>query len=191
MRVGDFGCKHAVVLLALGTVGFGAAGCGTASDITDKDAGWFSKPMHLFETPSFMGPATAGKTEARRAVTPEDLVDASGYCAGLASASVAPGPGGAVAPDAPAGPSVAGGIALGMTECEVVQRAGRAEKVDIGAEGGARSVVLTYSQGERAGIYRFAGGRLQIMDRVAEAAKPAKSAKPVKKKPAKKPVNPA
>jgi hypothetical protein len=86
---------------------------------------------------------------------------------------------------------VAGGIALGMTECEVVQRAGRAEKVDIGAEGGARSVVLTYSQGERAGIYRFAGGRLQIMDRVAEAAKPAKSAKPVKKKPAKKPVNPA
>jgi hypothetical protein len=79
---------------------------------------------------------------------------------------------------------VVGGIALGMTECEVVQRAGRPEKVDVGADGGNRTAVLTYPQGERAGIYRFSGGRLQIMDRVAEAAKPAKPVKPAKKKPA-------
>ena len=182
MRFGDFGYRHAVVLLALG-----AAGCTGGGDILNKDSGWFSKPMHLFETPSFMAPTTAGKTEAKRAVTPEDLVDASGYCAGAASASaaVAPGTDAPAAPDA--GPAVAGGIALGMTECEVVQRAGRAESVDIGAEGGKRSVVLTYLQGERAGIYRFAGGRLQIMDRAPEPAKPAKPVKPAK--PAKKPAN--
>jgi hypothetical protein len=183
MRVGDFGYKHAVVLLALGTVGFGSAGCSSISDATDKDAGWFSKPMHLFETPSFMATSTAPKTETRRAVTPEDLVDASGSCAGAASAS-------AVSPDGTAapGPTAPGGIALGMTECEVVQRAGRPERVDVGADGSARSVVLTYPQGERAGIYRFSGGRLQIMDRVAEAPKPAKPAKPVKKKPANRPA---
>lgn len=177
MRVGDFGFKRAAVWLALGTVGLGAAGC--SSDVMSKDAGWFSKPMHLFETPSFM--TTAAKTDTKRAVTPEDLVDASGYCAGAASASAA-------SPDAAAeaapGPSVVGGIALGMTECEVVQRAGRPERVDVGADGGNRTAVLTYPQGERAGIYRFSGGRLQIMDRVAEPAKPAKPARPAKKKPA-------
>jgi hypothetical protein len=182
MRVGDCGYKYAVALLAVG-LSFGAAGCSNVSEIANKD-NWFSKPAHLFETPSFMAPTTAAKTDTRRAVTPEDLVDASGYCAGAASASVSPSPDAPAGADTAAGPTLAGGIALGMTECEVVQRAGRPERVEVGAEAGNRTTVLTYPQGDRAGIYRFAGGRLQIMDRVAEAARPAKPVKPAKKKPA-------
>jgi len=182
MRIGDFGFKRAAVWLALGTVGLSTAGC--SSDVTNKES-WFAKPMHLFETPSFMAPTTAAKSDTKRAVTPEDLVDASGNCAGAASASAASPD--AATGDAP-GPSVVGGIALGMTECEVVQRAGRPERVDVGADGGNRTAVLTYPQGERAGIYRFSGGRLQIMDRVADTARPAKPAKPVKKKPANRPA---
>lgn len=181
MRVGNLGYRHTVLLLALG-----AAGCAGASDAMNKE-NWFSKPAHLFETPSFMAPSRTS-VQATRAITPDDLVDGSGGCAAAASASVAPGPDGAI-PEASSGPTVVGGVALGMTECEVVQRAGRPERVEIGGDAGARTAVLTYPVGERAGIYRFAGGRLQSMDRVAEAARPVKPAKPpAKKKPANRPA---
>ena len=65
------------------------------------------------------------------------------------------------------GPS---GIALQMTECQVVAVAGYTERVEIGADHGQRSVTLTYLSGERPGIYRFVNGRLASMERVAEPA---------------------
>ncbi len=76
------------------------------------------------------------------------------------------------------GPS---GVGLGMTECEVVRIAGTTDRVEIGAnERGQRSVVLTYPGGERPGIYRFVGGRLSAMERVAEPPAPKKPARPAK-----------
>lgn len=84
-----------------------------------------------------------------------------------------------------AGPVVAGGIALGMTECQAVQRAGSPHNVAIGAgEKGERKVVLTYLSGPWPGIYTFNDGRLKIIDRAPEQPKPAKMA------PKKKPVKP-
>ena len=54
-------------------------------------------------------------------------------------------------------PVVAGGIALGMTECQTVQRAGTPSNVAISAgEKGERKVVLTYLSGPWPGIYTFA-----------------------------------
>lgn len=95
---------------------------------------------------------------------------------GTASASPA------LPPQVRSGPS---GIALQMTECEVVRVAGYTDRLEIGAnERGQRSVTLTYMSGDRPGIYRFIGGRLASMERVAEpvqAKKPQKPAKTAKK----------
>lgn len=88
-----------------------------------------------------------------------------------------------MAPGAQPGPTVSGGIALAMTECDVAQRAGFPGNVEIGSEaGGERSVVLTYRQGPWPGIYRFRGGRLVSIERVevVEAPKPKKPAKPAR-----------
>ena len=79
---------------------------------------------------------------------------------------------------------VAGGIALGMTECQAVQRAGSPEQVAISAgEQGDRKVVLTYLSGPWPGIYTFNDGRLKVIERAPEQPKPAKAAP--KKKPTK------
>jgi hypothetical protein len=65
------------------------------------------------------------------------------------------------------------GIGLGMTECDLVRLAGPAERVEIGAnERGQRTAVITYPQGERAGIYRFLSGVLVSVERAPEPAKP-------------------
>ena len=76
-------------------------------------------------------------------------------------------------------------IVLQMTECDVVRRAGLAEKVDLGAgERGERAVVLTFTRGPWPGIYRFAGGRLVSIERLpgpAPAARQKPSAKSAKK----------
>jgi hypothetical protein len=94
----------------------------------------------------------------------------------------------AMPPEVRTGPS---GIALGMTECEVVRVAGNTDRVEVGAESGQRLVTLTYMSGNRPGLYRFRDGRLVTMDRVEVAAAPpkkaqrvAKSAKPKKSPPA-------
>lgn len=83
----------------------------------------------------------------------------------------------------------ASGIALGLSECDVVRRAGQPERVELGNdERGERSVVLTYNRGERAGIYRFRQGRLFTIERVAVVEEP----KPVKPKaPARRAAKPA
>jgi hypothetical protein len=65
-------------------------------------------------------------------------------------------------------PRVMGGVALGMTECQVVRRTGAPSNVAITAGSvdgkGERKVVLTYDGGSRPGVYRFASGRLQVIE---------------------------
>jgi hypothetical protein len=117
-------------------------------------------------------------------VSAEELVDADGRCAG-ALASVEP-PAGSVSGlaaehgNAPAAAQAGTvpmpvAIALDMTECEVVRRAGAPENVQIGAnEHNERTAVLTYIHGVRPGIYRFSAGRLTSMERAPEPPAPPK-----------------
>jgi hypothetical protein len=116
-------------------------------------------------------------------VTPEDMVDASGRCAGAYA------PPGASTSDQPVtvqdagAPMIPSAVALEMTECDVVKRAGFPERVDIGStERNERQVTLTYTGGTRPGIYMFVAGRLKSMERGPE---------PAPTKPAKKPAKPA
>jgi hypothetical protein len=69
------------------------------------------------------------------------------------------------------------GVALYMTECEVVRVAGYTDRVQINAdERGRRSVTLTYMSGDRPGIYHFIDGRLATMERVEVPVAPKKPA---------------
>lgn len=120
-------------------------------------------------------------------VAPEDMVDAGGNCAGAAI----PAPAAAEQPGAQANmslpdagvPMIPSAIALEMSECDVVKRAGFPERVEIGSnERNERAVTLTYINGQRPGIYRFTAGRLTSMERAPEPPAPPK---PVKKKPVK------
>lgn len=128
-------------------------------------------------------------------VPPEDLVDASGRCANAyvapapaPSAGDQPGAAAAPAPVADAGvPLIPSAVALDMSECDVVKRAGFPERVDLGTnERRERTATLTYSTGPRPGIYSFVDGRLRSMERGPEPPPAPK----VAKKPAKKPAKP-
>ena len=160
------------------------AGCAGASDmfssdLLSKDAEWFSRSGRLFirnvsiETP----PLTPNKP-----ITTDDLVSAEGYCAGMAP----PGGSNALAEGAAASPppTTTGTVALGHTECDVVRGIGSPGSVNLSNNGrGDRVAVISYMQGQRAGIYTFTGGRLTSIERAPGAVvqpKPAKS----KKKPA-------
>jgi hypothetical protein len=139
--------------------------------------------------PDSLAIASAPRSTELRPVTAEDLVDQQGQCAstGRDAAVVA-----AAQPDgsSPAAPVMRGGIALQMTECEVVRRAGAPDQSELGTtDRGERSLVLTYNHGPRPGIYRFAGGRLSSIERTQEQPAPPAPAKP--KKPAAKKPGPA
>jgi hypothetical protein len=88
-----------------------------------------------------------------------------------------------------AGPSfgaapATGGVALGMTECDVVRRAGQPQQVAIGADAaGERTTVVTYLSGNAPGIYHFSSGRLKVIDQAPQPAKPEKPKKKTKPKP--------
>jgi hypothetical protein len=72
-----------------------------------------------------------------------------------------------------AAPQVIGGVGLGMTECQVVRRAGQPGNISIGAnERGERKVVLTYNGGTWPGVYTFASGRLKTIDMAPAQEKP-------------------
>jgi hypothetical protein len=173
---------------------------------SNNDGGWFSKPVDFFAKPAGARTSSAvadfGPTGT---VAPEDLVNADASCAPKAveasqatatpavpAASTAAGNigGAAAASTAPNAASAAvsaegtpalGGIALGMSECDAVRRAGAPSNVAISAgEQGERKVVLTYLAGSWPGIYTFSTGRLQIVDAVPESEKPKKP--PAKKK---------
>jgi hypothetical protein len=77
-----------------------------------------------------------------------------------------------------------------MSECDLIRLAGPTDKIDIATnERGERTAVITYAQGERAGIYRFTSGQLTTMDRVDEPPPPPKQQrrKPAPKPPAARP----
>jgi hypothetical protein len=85
-----------------------------------------------------------------------------------------------VPPEVRSGPR---GVALSMTECQVVQLTGYTDRVEVGAdERGRRRVKLTYATGDRPGIYNFIGGRLASMERIEGLPQPKKPQAPRKSK---------
>ena len=160
--------------------------CGCSNIGLDNDQPWFRKP--LFLTGQTGGYTFSDTQQARqdRPITANDLVSANGTCPPPA-AMAQPAPGGASPAAAPAaapdGSSVSGEpVGLGMSECDVVWRAGAPGNIELGqTPGGERTAVLTYQSGPRPGIYRFTAGRLMEMDGVAPSAPP----QVAKKKPAK------
>ena len=163
-----------------------------------ESSGWFSKPVDLFGRRGGYTFSQLGDSKHDRAIAANDLVDASGACPPAAPAA-APAPeaqaaAGNPAPS-PAAPQEAallrGGVAVGMSECDVVARLGRPANVNLGNnQNGDRTAIITFAGGPRPGVYHFVGGRLSEMDRGAEPApgpeqkkvagskKPAKSKKP-------------
>jgi len=113
-------------------------------------------------------------------MTAEDMVNGEGQCAALEPTAAA------AAAEPAATPAPPGTASLGMTECEVVRRVGQPLRVEIGNDDRTeRTVVITYLQGVRPGIYRFRGGRLVSIERAPEqpTAKPEKKPqKPAKSK---------
>jgi hypothetical protein len=180
---------RSIVLAAFAAVAL--AGC--SSDVGSGQS-WFAKPFDISGRSAGYSFSELSETKKdQRQITPNDLVNANGSCpAPVAAAALAPAPtsgaGGPTSPAAaPGGDAsslvVDGGVGLGMSECDVVSRAGQPSSVQIGSTpGGDRTAVLTFDSGPRAGIYRFLRGGLMEMDAVAAPAPPPQVAK---KKPAK------
>jgi hypothetical protein len=165
------------------------AGCKNSNQLFEdnNDGGWFSKPVEMFKTPDWArNTAPTAELGPTGPVPPEELVNADGSCAMTAAAPPPTAPDQPVATPVPGAPQVMGGVALGMSECQVVQRAGSPSNVQVGAgAAGERSVVLTFLNPPWPGIYRFSDGRLKVVER-SPAPPPAAKAPPKKKKAAKK-----
>jgi len=158
-----------------------AVALGGCSDLDWNAANLFRKPVDVVGRSSGYTYSDLGETKRTGPVTDADLVDANGSCP-VAAPPTQPAAGGQAAPGSNA-PAIGEGVGLGMTECEVVSRAGPPNSVQLGRNpNGDRTAVLSYQSGPRPGIYHFERGRLMQMDRV-EVAAPAP--KPAKKKPAK------
>jgi hypothetical protein len=154
------------------------------------DSGLFSKSDSKSDATFDLHQGPKGDAK-QRVVTANDLIDASGRCAGEAGPAApqalnfTTGPQTGPAPTAPppeasGAPPARTGVALGMTECEVVRVLGHTDRIEIATnERGQRSVTLTYLTGERSGIYRFVAGQLVSLERTGEAPAP----KPAKPKP--------
>lgn len=174
-------------------------GCSNQAPVFDT-SNWFSKPVDLFAKPDWARPADQNTAELgpKGPVSPNDLVSADGSCPPAETPQAAappptpePAPAATASADAmgglqtgmaPGGPPVLGGIALGMSECDAVRRAGQPSNVAISAgDKGERKVVITYLSGTWPGIYTFASGRLKVIDRAPEQPKP--KATPKKKTP--------
>ena len=84
-------------------------------------------------------------------------------------------------------PTTTGTVALGHTECDVVRGIGPPASVNLSSNpGGERVAVVSYLQGQRAGIYTFRSGRLSSIDRAPEQPAPPRAAKPKARSKAKK-----
>jgi hypothetical protein len=146
-----------------------------------SDAGWFSRPADFFGAKGGYTYSDLGDSRRDRPITANDLVDANGSCP-RPVASAQPGTG-----TDDSGGLIGGGVAIGMSECDVVQRLGQPSNVNLGQNpNGLRSAIVTYSSGSRPGVYRFEGGKLTEMDRVEQPAMQAEPKAPAKKKIAKK-----
>lgn len=142
-----------------------------------------AKMSDMFATPEW-AKANQARATRTRAVTQNDLLNQDGSCAiPAATDGVAPTSSDADAALGGQGalPPVAGGVALGMTECEVVQRTGTPDTFNISAEGTERVATVTVTRGSWPGLYRFRGGRLVTMEQVevpvAKQTRPAKAKK--------------
>ena len=205
--------KASLQVVLLSTFALAVGGC--SSDIFDKGAGqsWFSQPLDIFHKPDWVsgGGTNANDMDTGGLVASDELVGADGRCA-PATTQAAVGQPAAPAPAQPAAntavgtmtgelgtepapvsatpadnePAALGGIALGMTECQTVRRAGTPANVDVSAGNqGQRRVVLTYLSGPWPGIYHFSDGRLKEIDAAPlppAPAKPEPKKKSVKKK---------
>jgi len=174
--------SNGAVAMVVVSAALSLAGC-------DDTARWFAKPLNPFNAPVGYTYSSLGDVRVDRVVTANDLVDANGACPNYVapapppSASASPGEGAQPPQDSAA--LFNGGVALGMSECDVVSRLGQATAVNFGTGAhGSRTVMLTFNAGPRPGIYRFDNGRLSEMDRV-EGPPPAAEKKAAKKKPAK------
>jgi hypothetical protein len=168
-------------------VAIALGGCANV-DYENKDA-WFAKP---FEFVSRKGGYTFSELQESkdrsRPITANDLVAANGSCPPPA---VQPTPAGAAANQPGSAPAatdtsalLGAGISLGMSECDVVFRAGAPNAVQIGKNpNGDRTAVLTFNSGPRSGIYHFEAGALTEVERAQTATAPA-PAQTAKKKPA-------
>jgi hypothetical protein len=166
------------------TIGALGALCGCSS--FDSTSTWFSKRPDFFGKGGYTY-SDLGDARRDRPITANDLIDGNGSC----PSPVAP-------PSAQAGAAaddsanlIGQGVAIGMSECDVVQHLGQPNNVNLGQNpNGARAAVLTYSSGARPGVYRFVGGRLTEMDRVEQPPQAEQKAPPkklAKKKPAQPP----
>jgi hypothetical protein len=199
---GDCGVQLRSHLLGVVAALVAAAALSGCSDV-DTGQAWFVKPFDIAGRGAGYSFSELAETKKKqRPITANDLVNADGSCpaapvaaapppAPVATASPAPGappgpPVGALPPSpdgTAADPLLGSGIALGMSECEVVYRAGAPSSVQIGSlPNGDRTAALTFPSGPRPGVYRFIRGALTEMDAVAAPPAPPQV---VKKKPAK------
>jgi len=179
------------VMAALGAT-VALAGCANVD--FDSQQAWFAKPFQLVSTKGGYSFSELQETkQAQRPITANDLVNSNGSCPPpQAAPQVAAGPGAQPGPaPAPVDTSalLGGGVALGVSECDVVFRAGAPSSVQLGnTPNGDRTATLTFQSGPRAGIYRFERGSLVEMDELPQqpaapktvqkkSSKPAKSAK--------------
>jgi hypothetical protein len=188
--------------LAVLTLATALSGCANPEVFASNER-WFERPFDWSgRSGGYAYSELQESSDKKRPVTANDLVNANGACPPAPvqaapapptmSAATAAEPQG-VMPAADAPPSLLGqAVELGMTECQVVYRAGAPSSVQIGANpNGERAVLLTYSSGPRPGIYRFEAGRLMDMDRVDVPAPAPKVAKrEVKKKKKQETANP-
>jgi hypothetical protein len=141
-----------------------------------------AKMSDMFATPEW-AKGNQARASGSRAVTQNDLINQDGSCAIPASTDgVAPNAADADAALSGQGtlPAVQGGVGLGMTECQVLQRTGSPDNFNISAEGTERVTTLTVMRGTWPGLYRFRGGRLVSIERV-EVPAPPKPTRPAKK----------
>ena len=142
------------------------------------------KVSDMFATPEW-AKANQARATTKRAITQADLMNQDGSCA-LESAPVATD--GVASPEANNAlaesgqlPTFAGGVGLGMTECQVVQRTGYPDTFNISAEGSDRIATMTVTGGSWPGLYRFRGGRLVSIERI-EVPAPTRSTRPARAK---------
>ena len=168
-----FGRSNSAAAFAVLTIALCLSGC------ADDTSTIFSKPFNAFGNNLNYTYSSLNEATQNRPITANDLVDANGGCPRyVAPAPQSPAPGAAGA-DAAAQPDqgspFGAGVALGMSECEVVSRLGQPTAVNIGRNpNGLRSVALTFKGGPRPGLYRFEDGRLSEMDRVELPQQPRK-----------------
>ncbi len=197
--------------MGLAALAAAVSGCSNATEVFKSDR-WFAQPLSIGARSDGSAAVTRSNFDLgpRGPVAAEDLVGADGRCSAAIVAEApqaAPQPpaepavgsmagdlagapmpaGSSVSGTSPGEPLVYGGIALGMSECDVVRRAGTPANVNIGAgDNNERRVVLTYLAAPRPGIYTFSSGRLKEITAAPVQPKPA--AKPVaKRKPAPRP----